>query len=313
MGRHALPDGGHFRSLMDGAIDLAGRDRLDSAATGKQPAMGRHDVPPLALAPPETKQLQELRRQHRVAVLAPLTLFHPDQHAGAVDVVDLEGGDFRDPKPGAVGGPERGFVLETRRRLEQSPDLLDAQHVRKLAGMTDQDEASGQIRPVERHGEEEAERRHRTVDSGGLHPALGLMNLETTDILGGRRIRRPPEEGGEAPHEAYVVVLRVLSKAAYRHVLKHALTERAHGLLDSWFEHRVLPLELKVTLHARSPTRTRSTSHGLIAVYGCPLPRPQTPLPRSGFVHGRKATITDSRFSELLRNQNLIVLTVVLH
>jgi hypothetical protein len=65
------------------------------------------------------------------------------------------------------------------------------------------------------------------------------MNLETTDILGGRRIRRPPEEGGKVPHEAYVIVLRVLSKAAHRHVLKHALTERAHSLLDGWLGHWV--------------------------------------------------------------------------
>src|SRR5579859_144022 len=239
VGRHALADAGRFRRLMDGAIDLAGRDRLGNAATGKQPAMGRHDVPPPALAPPEPKQLQELRRQHRVAVLAALALLHPYEHAGAVDVVDLEGGDLRDPKPGAIGGPECRLVLETRRRLEQPPDLLDAQHVRKLAGVADQDETSGQIRPVERHGEEEAQRRHRAVDGRRLHPALGLISLETTDILGRRRIRRPHEEGGEAPHEANVVALRVLSKAAYRHVLKHALTQRAHGLWDGWLGHRV--------------------------------------------------------------------------
>src|SRR5258708_14479292 len=109
------------------------------------------------------------------------------QCAYGIDVVELEGGDFGNPKTGAVGGPERGFVLETRCRLEQSPDLLDAQHVWKLAGMTDRDKASGQIRPVERHGEEEAQRRHRAVDGGGLHPAFSLMNLEMTDILGGRR------------------------------------------------------------------------------------------------------------------------------
>src|SRR5258707_6715308 len=36
-----------------------------------------------------------------------LALFHADQHAGAIDVVDLEGGNFRDPEPGAIGGPER--------------------------------------------------------------------------------------------------------------------------------------------------------------------------------------------------------------
>src|ERR1700688_1527392 len=137
MGRHALADAGRFRRLMDGAVDLAGRDRLGNAATGKQPAMGRHDVPPLTLAPPEPKQLQQLRRQHRIAVLAAFALLHPDQHSGAVDVVDLERGDFGDPKPGAIGGPECCLVLETRRRLEQPPDLLDAQHVRKLSGMTD--------------------------------------------------------------------------------------------------------------------------------------------------------------------------------
>jgi len=72
-----------------------------------------------------------------------------------------------------------------------------------------------------------------------LHTALGLISLETTDILGCRRIRRPLEEGGEAPHEANVIVLRMLSQAAYRHVLKHALTQRADGRLDRWLGHRV--------------------------------------------------------------------------
>src|SRR5260221_14692531 len=46
-----------------------------------------------------------------------------------------------------------------------------------------------------------------------------------------------------------------------------------------------LPLELKATLHARSPTRTRSTSHQLIA--GDALYAAPDTLPRSGFVHGR--------------------------
>jgi hypothetical protein len=65
------------------------------------------------------------------------------------------------------------------------------------------------------------------------------MNLETMDILGCRRIRTPPQEGCEAPHEAYVVALRLLSQAAHRHVFKHALPERADGLLDGWIGHRV--------------------------------------------------------------------------
>src|SRR5258708_37268758 len=50
-----------------------------------------------------------------------------------------------------------------------------------------------------------------------------------------------------------------------------------------------LPLELKATLHARSPTRTRSTSHQLIA--GDALCAAPDTLPRSGFVHGRRAVV----------------------
>jgi hypothetical protein len=59
---------------------------------------------------------------------------------------------------------------ETRCRLEQPPDLLDAQHVRKLAGMTDQDEASRQIRTVQRHGEEEASADTEQLMVGGCTP-----------------------------------------------------------------------------------------------------------------------------------------------
>src|SRR5258708_26580316 len=65
------------------------------------------------------------------------------------------------------------------------------------------------------------------------------MKLETTDILGCRRIGTPSQEGCEAPHEAYVVALRLLSQATHRHVFKHALPERADGLLDGWIGHRL--------------------------------------------------------------------------
>src|SRR5260221_14626358 len=53
-----------------------------------------------------------------------------------------------------------------------------------------------------------------------------------------------------------------------------------------------LPLELKATLHARSPTRTRSTAHQLIA--GDALYAAPDTLPRSGFVHGREADLSDA-------------------
>jgi hypothetical protein len=98
----------------------------------------------------------------------------------------------------------------------QPPDLLGAQNEWELAGMTGKHEPSRQAWPIDCHGEEEAQRRHRTVDGGRLHAALDLVNLETSKILGGRRIRRSPDKGGEAADEADVVALRLFTPATPR-------------------------------------------------------------------------------------------------
>jgi len=53
------------------------------------------------------------------------------------------------------------------------------------------------------------------------------MNLEATDIFGGRSIGRTPEEGSKAPDEADVVTLRLFSEATHGHVFEHALMQGA--------------------------------------------------------------------------------------
>ena len=115
---------------MNGPIYLPGRNGLQGVAARKQPAMGQHDTAPPALAPPQPQQLQQLRRQHGIAVLASLALLDPDQHPRAVDVIHLEGSHLRHPQPGAISGAESGPVFRPGRRLEQLPDLLGAEHGR---------------------------------------------------------------------------------------------------------------------------------------------------------------------------------------
>jgi hypothetical protein len=68
-------------------------------------------------------------------------------------------------------------------------------------------EMSGLHRPVERYGEEEAQRRNGAVDRGRLYPALALVHLKPANILSLRCIVRPPEERCEAAHKANLVVL----------------------------------------------------------------------------------------------------------
>jgi hypothetical protein len=89
---------------------------------------------------------------------------------------------------------------------------------------------SRQIRSIERHREEEAQGRYRAIDALWLHTTVGLVDLEAADILGRRRVRRPPGERSEAPHEPDIITLRVMPQAARRHVFKHPPAQRAHGL-----------------------------------------------------------------------------------
>jgi hypothetical protein len=85
-------------------------------------------------------------------------------------------------------------------------------------------EPAGEVRPVERHAEKEAQGRDRAVDARRLHAALRLVQLEAAQILRRRAIGRPANEGRKRPDIPNVVVARLLAEAAHAHVLDHART-----------------------------------------------------------------------------------------
>lgn len=95
--------------------------------------MREHDPAPPAFAPPQPQQFQELRRQHRVAILAALALLDTKEHARRVDVIDLEMRDLGHAQACAIRNTEGGLVLEARCSFEQPPRFLHAEHIRQLA------------------------------------------------------------------------------------------------------------------------------------------------------------------------------------
>ncbi len=133
---------------------------------------------------------------------------------------------FRHPQAGAIGDAERGPVLDTRRRLEQPANLLDAQHIGQLPGITGQYQAARQVGPVERHAEQEAQRRDRTVDGGCSGTVLALVKLEPADILSARGIGGLAQECGEAQNVTNIVALGTRQQTAHRHIVEHALAKR---------------------------------------------------------------------------------------
>src|SRR6202023_1991149 len=84
---------------------------------------------------------------------------------------------------------------------------------------------------VERHGEEETQRRNRAIDARRTHAGLRLMQLEKAKILRRGRIRRAAEKSCKCPDVPDIVVVRLLDEVAHRHVFDHAPAQRADGLI----------------------------------------------------------------------------------
>ena len=216
---------GLLRGRMEGAVELARGERVDRVLAGKEPDQGPRDPPPVA------QEFEQLRREHRIAILAALALLDADEHALRVDIADLERHDFRHPQPSAIGRAQSCLVLGARGRLEKASHFRRAQDEGYFARLVDQGETPGQIDPIEGDGEEEAQGRDRRVAAGWGHAAFGQVQLELPHILRRGGLRRAAEEGREASDLADVISAGLLDEMAHRHVIDHALAQRADGCL----------------------------------------------------------------------------------
>ena len=160
MQRHRLLKLSHLSRGVAGAIELACRERRPEHASRKQPALR------LPHAPPVAQQFEQLWRQHHVAILAALALLDADHHALAVDVRGLERHHLGRAQASAISHAERRLVLEPRRRLQETRDLLRAQNDGKLVGLADERQMARDIGPAERHTEEKPQPGNGVVHAG---------------------------------------------------------------------------------------------------------------------------------------------------
>src|SRR6266851_3177493 len=108
MQRHALLDPGRVGRLMEQTAQLAGGHRLAGLAARKQPAFlkGRCGIiTRWARLPPLAQQIERLRRQHDIAVLAALGLLDTNDLLRAVDMLDLQ--------PHYLAGAQAAAIAET--------------------------------------------------------------------------------------------------------------------------------------------------------------------------------------------------------
>lgn len=86
----ALADASALGGLLNRAMQLPGGDRIGVAAPGEPPAVGKPGTAPLGLAPPHPQKLQQLLGERGITVIASLVPLDADQHAHAVDIINLD-------------------------------------------------------------------------------------------------------------------------------------------------------------------------------------------------------------------------------
>src|SRR5450755_4498740 len=152
--RYALVDLGLIGGGMAGAIELARRHRVHPVLSREQPALWPRQLPP------GPHQIEQMRGQHDIAILAAFALLDPDHHALAVDVGYLERDHLSGAQTRAISHTQRRLVFEPRRCIQQPRHLLRTEHDRQLAGLRDEHRVLDDVGAPERHPEEEPQRRH---------------------------------------------------------------------------------------------------------------------------------------------------------
>src|SRR5712671_2877720 len=242
MQRHALLNPGPIGSLVKQPVELAGGHRHAGFAPRKQPAFLKRChvcIEPSARLPPLPQQINHLRRQHDIAVLAALGLLDTNDLLRAVDMLDLQPDHFAGTQAAAIAMTEQYAHLEAARDREQPPGLVLAHHQRNLLRLTEVIDLGCKIRSPQRHAKQEPQSGHDAVAIADARARLGKMQLKPADILRCGRVRGPLEKRSEPLAAVNMAPLRSRAELACIHVLDHALAQRAdrnrtHGQLLSW-------------------------------------------------------------------------------
>ena len=85
----------------------------------------------LAPTPVFPQSFQQRRTQRQVTIFAALALHHPDDHALAIDVADLETSEFASSHAGGVERHQQGPSKQCSSRINQARNFFPAQHRRQ--------------------------------------------------------------------------------------------------------------------------------------------------------------------------------------
>ena len=265
MQRHALLDPGASGRLVEQATQLTGGHRRAGLTARKQPTVlkGRCGIETAAHLPPLPQQIERLRRQHDIAILAALGLLDANDLLRGVDMLDLQPDHLAATQTTAIAETEQHAGLQARGDGQQPPRLVRAHHLRDLLRLAEVIDLGGKIQSPQRHAEQEPHPGHNTVAIADARAGLGKIQLEPADVVGRRRVGGPLQKRGESLAAVNVAALGVRAELARGHVFDHALAQRADGVRT----HRQLLSWMRFTTPLSSRQGTRPDSDDLSS--GC--------------------------------------------
>ena len=192
-------------------------DRLPRNLSGKEPVSRPGDLPVFA------EQGQQSWREHHIAILAPLALTNAKNHSLAVDVLDAQGNDLRDPQACGIGGHEDGAVLDTDDGRKEPGHFLETEHDGEPFGLFGANNAYEDPLPTEDDFVEEPQGGDGLiVDTPGDLLLLDEVEQVGADLLPPQNLRAPPEVAGEMGNPRDVDFNRTGGEVAEFHLLDHA-------------------------------------------------------------------------------------------
>src|ERR1700722_13982898 len=92
------------------------------------------EEPPFGLVywPPGAEDVEELWREHDIAIFLSFTLSDSDDHALTVDIGDLQADRLRDAQSRSVTGRQNGAMFEIPHARKKTQDLIRPQATRQL-------------------------------------------------------------------------------------------------------------------------------------------------------------------------------------
>src|SRR5262245_29366599 len=174
--------------------------------------------------PAPAYQGQGAGRQRHVAIFIALTTLDMQLHTGAVNLRNLEADAFQQPQATGIDGAQADPVMWQPDLVEDTPDLIRAEHYGQLVLLGWPHEGQGWPVALEGVLEEEldATQCHRTGVAGSVFLVAEVEKV-LTELLLSKKVRGDTIMVGQLLHRLEMGLLGTGSQPPQLHVLEHAL------------------------------------------------------------------------------------------